>query len=117
MYTLSGLNFCIYLKLLRRLSHFVELDDSLSVHSSEDDISTNSDSDDEDVVRDECAICMSRPQDTVLPCLHGVCSSCEAKWVETHMDCPFCRKQYKNPRRRKRDQWQVRTVVLRSVVC
>lgn len=100
LYTLSGLNFCLYVKLLRRLSQLVELDGPLSIHSSSDS--------EIDEIKDECAICMTRSQETVLPCLHGVCSSCEKKWVETHMDCPFCRKQYKNARRRKRDQWQVR---------
>jgi hypothetical protein len=101
VYTFTGLNFCLYLKILRRLFQLVELDDSLSIHSS-DDSETQ-----ENAKDDECAICMSRSQETVLPCLHGVCSICEKKWVETHMDCPFCRKQYKNARRRKRDQWQM----------
>lgn len=107
---LSGLNFCILLKLIRRLSQLVDLDDTLSFHSSQESVSEavdESDDNGDEFIRDECGICMARPQDTVLPCLHGVCSSCEAKWVETHQDCPFCRKRFTNQRRRKKDQWQV----------
>ena len=106
VYTFSGLNFCIYLKLLRRLVQLVELDDgSLPAHEEMNDGQD-----------DECGICMARPQDTVLPCLHGVCTSCEERWVEIHMDCPFCRQQYTNQRRRKKDQWQVRLHFAQAIV-
>ena len=108
-FSLSGLDFCIYMRLLRRLSQLSELCGSISRESScnetEPDVAEN---------LHECKICMLRPQDTVLPCLHGVCSSCEEKWVETHMDCPFCRTRYMNQRRRKREQWQVSELLSRS---
>lgn len=108
--TLSGLSFCMYLKLLRRLAHLVEIDDSCSVQTTPETTL-------EKESHNECGICMARPQDTVLPCLHGVCSSCEKQWVETHKDCPFCRQQYKNAHRRKRDQWQVSLSLLCYFVC
>lgn len=105
VYSLSGLDFCVYMRLLRRLSQLSELGGSISrnnsCHETEPEEAEN---------LHECKICMARPQDTVLPCLHGVCASCEEKWVETHMDCPFCRKSYTNQRSRKREQWQVRKI-------
>lgn len=98
--SLSGLDFCIYMRLLRRLSQLSDLKGSISresnCHKTEPEEADNL-----------CKICMACPEDTVLPCLHGVCSSCEEKWVETHMDCPFCRMRYMNQRRRRREQWQV----------
>lgn len=88
----------------------MDLDDSLSLHSAQESLSEEDSVGDDEHHGDECQICMARPQDTVLPCLHGVCSTCEAKWVETHYDCPFCRQKYTNQRRRKKDQWNVSCV-------
>jgi hypothetical protein len=105
-YSISGLDFCLYLRLLRRLSQLSELGGVVSRKSNCHEIEPE-----EAENLNECKICMARPQETVLPCLHGVCAFCEEAWVKTHMACPFCRRRFINKRRRKREQWQVRTLL------
>lgn len=104
-FALSGLDFCIYFRLLHRMKQLSDLDSRHVLATQE-----APDQSQIDEFLHECRICMAEAQVTVLPCLHGVCSTCEQKWVEKHMDCPFCRAQYRNEKRRKREQWQVRTV-------
>jgi hypothetical protein len=110
VYSISGLDFCLFVRLLRRLSQLSELGGFVSRESSCHEIEPE-----EAENLNECQICMARPQETVLLCLHGVCASCEEKWVETHMDCPFCRKRFMNKRRRKREQWQVRRLLSSTI--
>ena len=92
---LSVSDFCTYYILLRRYSELMDLGrPPLLVNTSTSR-------------RPECGICMDRGEDMVLPCLHGICSSCSDKWVSVHGVCPFCRHLYKDQKRMEKDQWQV----------
>jgi hypothetical protein len=69
-YSISGLDFCLYLKLLRRLSQLTELDGFVSQESSCHEIKP-----DEEENLNECNICMARPQETqscpaYMECVH-----------------------------------------------
>eukprot|EP00567_Pseudictyota_dubia_P000469 CAMPEP_0197467864 /NCGR_PEP_ID=MMETSP1175-20131217/65783_1 /TAXON_ID=1003142 /ORGANISM="Triceratium dubium, Strain CCMP147" /LENGTH=209 /DNA_ID=CAMNT_0043003953 /DNA_START=1796 /DNA_END=2425 /DNA_ORIENTATION=- len=55
---------------------------------------------------EECAICMDRKVQVVLPCLHGMCSACSGAWVERRWNCPMCRNRLERADYRK-NQWLV----------
>ncbi|CAJ0928007.1 unnamed protein product, partial [Mesorhabditis belari] len=53
-----------------------------------------------------CAICMERPNETLLPCLHSFCTVCIANWFEhrPRFKCPLCKEAIKDP---LADSWEV----------
>mmetsp|Transcript_1371 Transcript_1371/g.1963 ORF Transcript_1371/g.1963 Transcript_1371/m.1963 type:complete len:243 (+) Transcript_1371:425-1153(+) len=56
----------------------------------------------------ECVICMDADVEILLPCAHGFCSACAQAWVESHNDCPLCRRYMSNNSFRS-EQWQIET--------
>jgi len=69
----------------------------------------SSNRDDCEILDKECRICMSSPQEVVLPCMHGFCDDCAQKWVHQRLDCPFCRREFSNLRRLRKEQWEIET--------
>jgi len=44
----------------------------------------------------ECAICMERKSETVLPCTHAFCGYCIEGWKQKSTTCPICRNRIGN---------------------
>lgn len=42
-----------------------------------------------------CAVCCTEHENAQLPCGHGLCETCEARWVARKLTCPFCRARFK----------------------
>lgn len=38
-----------------------------------------------------CIICMERPNEAVIDCMHRYCSQCLDEWNEKNSTCPLCR--------------------------
>ena len=56
----------------------------------------------------ECAICMDKPEDCVLMCCsHGLCRSCEKRWVRKRLRCPFCRQSFSSVKQAVTTQWEL----------
>ncbi|CAJ0572760.1 unnamed protein product, partial [Mesorhabditis spiculigera] len=53
-----------------------------------------------------CAICMERPNETLLPCLHSFCTVCITEWFEyrPRFKCPLCKESIRDP---LADSWEV----------
>lgn len=41
-----------------------------------------------------CHICYTEKENAQLPCGHGLCETCEARWVARKLTCPFCRTRF-----------------------
>lgn len=41
-----------------------------------------------------CPICYTEKENAQLPCGHGLCETCEARWVARKLTCPFCRTRF-----------------------
>lgn len=86
----SGLDFMHYYTLLRRLADLVALETDKTA-------TTNP----------VCFICYSETSNSVLPCHHRICESCEQKWVRQRLQCPFCRTKFTSRRQLVKNAWTV----------
>lgn len=56
----------------------------------------------------ECAICMDKPEDSVLQCCsHALCHRCEKRWVRKRLCCPFCRQAFASAKQAATTQWDL----------
>lgn len=102
---LSVRDFSKYYTLLRRLSDLMALeqrggelvffqndDDSLVLKASQ---------------LTDCVICCNEVSNSILPCNHRICESCERKWVRKRLECPFCRTKFKNVKQIRNCAWHL----------
>ena len=68
--------------------HVMELE--ATQHST---ATTSSNSNEQDDIA-WCHICYTEKENAQLPCGHGLCETCEARWVARKLTCPFCRTRY-----------------------
>ena len=54
-----------------------------------------------------CAICCTEHENAQLPCGHGLCETCEARWVARKLTCPFCRARFGSVKTAARQGWNI----------
>lgn len=55
----------------------------------------------------ECVICCTETSNSILPCNHRICESCERRWVRKRLKCPFCRTKFKSVKQIRNCAWHL----------
>lgn len=102
-----------YYKLVRRLSDLLALEGCTEVEGDDGD-------DDEaqglgraapnlgpNAKLTECVICCTETSNSILPCDHRICETCERRWVRKRLMCPFCRTKFRSVREIRNCAWHL----------
>jgi len=94
-------DFALYYTLVRRLSDLLALkklevaDEDLGACSAQLNSLT------------ECIICCNETSNSILPCNHRICETCERHWVRKRLECPFCRTRFKSVKEIRNCSWNL----------
>jgi hypothetical protein len=95
---LSVRDFAKYYTLVRRLSDLLALE-RLRCGKSDAAISESTQR------LTECVICCDEASNSILPCSHRICESCERRWVRKQLVCPFCKTRFQSAKEIRNCAW------------
>lgn len=98
---LSVRDFSKYYTLVRRLSDLMVLEQRGRIAIGGDDDGLKA------THLTDCVICYNEVSNSILPCNHRICESCERKWVRKRLICPFCRTKFSNVKQIKNCAWHL----------
>jgi len=55
----------------------------------------------------ECVICCDETSNSILPCNHRICESCERRWVRKQLVCPFCKTRFRSSNEVRNCAWHL----------
>ena len=93
-----------YYKLVRRLSDLLALEGCTDVEGDDDDEAQGLGS---NATLTECIICCTETSNSILPCDHRICETCERRWVRKRLMCPFCRTKFRSVREIRNCAWHL----------
>ena len=97
---LSVRDFAKYYTLVRRLSDLLALE---QLQRGKSEAATS-----ESTQRlSECVICCDEASNSILPCNHRICESCERRWVRKQLVCPFCKTRFQSAKEIRSCAWHL----------
>ena len=94
---LSVRDFAKYYTLVRRLSDLLALE---RLQCSKSDAATTQ-------RLTECIICCDEASNSILPCSHRICETCERRWVRKQLVCPFCSTRFQSAKEIRNCAWHL----------
>jgi hypothetical protein len=100
---LSVRDFSKYYTLVRRLSDLMALEqrDGAVFGNDDDRLALKA------TQLTDCVIGCNEVSNSILPCNHRICESCERKWVRKRLVCPFSRTKFSNVNQIRNCAWHL----------